>query len=100
MMSLLELLRTFFYPCLVQAKLDVENYRDPQTTTPPPVPMTNPSYVPVFNSSGFQIPPRMLNDSQLQTWDMQLVGRTWDCGALYLCGKSIEAHTSSTFVLQ
>lgn len=66
MMSMLELC-TFFSTRPVQAKLDVENYRDPQTATPPPVPMTNPSYVPVFNSSGFQIPPRMLNGSQLQT---------------------------------
>ena len=59
----------FSYLSIVQAKLEVENYQDPHTTTPPPVPMTNPSYVPVFNSSGFQIPPRMLNGngSQLQT---------------------------------
>ena len=52
----------------VQAKLHVADYQDRQTTPPSSVPpATNPSYVPVFNSSGFQIPPRMLSNSQPQT---------------------------------
>jgi len=56
----------------VQAKLHVADYQDHQTTPPSSVPpATNPSYVPVFNSSGFQIPPRMLSNSQPQTANSQ-----------------------------